>query len=109
MQNRENRKLLKSGMSVSLNSIPVVTVTESETPRAGGEDTPDIRGSQSHPCSPRYKRRAFTTTIAGTKYVIETQNQLFCLQIVTDVPYDVDVGYCAFPEKWPKMESICRQ
>lgn len=70
MQNRENRKLLKSGMSVSLNSIPVVTVTESETPRAGGEDTPDIRGSQSHPCSPRYKRRAFTTTIAGTKYVI---------------------------------------
>lgn len=76
MQNRENRKLLKSGMSVSLNSIPVVTVTESETPRAGGEDTPDIRGSQSHPCSPRYKRRAFTTTIAGTKYVIGRNNYI---------------------------------
>lgn len=42
-------------------------------------------------------------------FLLETQNQKFCLQIVTDVPYDVDVGYCAFPEKWPKMESICRQ
>jgi hypothetical protein len=68
MQKGENRKL-KPGMSVSLNNIPVVTVTESETLRPG-EEVPDIRGSQSHPCSPRYKRRAFTTTIAGTKYII---------------------------------------
>ena len=69
MQNRESRKFVKSGMSASLNSIPVVTVTESESPRSG-EETPDLRGSQSHPCSPRYKRRAFTTTIAGTRYTI---------------------------------------
>lgn len=41
-------------------------------------------------------------------FLLETQNQKFCLQIVTDVPYDVDVGYCAFPGN-EQFFSYCKQ
>ena len=57
------------GMSRSLNNLPKVLVTDF------GEKNHllsrfDESKSQSTPCSPRVKRRAFTTCIAGTRYVI---------------------------------------
>lgn len=60
--------------SRSLTHLPTVTVTDTDpfgSPLSPRRDTfLDTRETQSQPCSPRCRRRAFTTWVGGTQYII---------------------------------------
>lgn len=64
-------------LSQSLTNIPKVLVTESGNRRLL-LDHGDEGRSHSQPCSPIVKRRAFTTCIAGTRYLI---GKKMCVEI----------------------------
>ena len=57
------------GLSKSLTNLPKVTITDLAGTSHLRDDFQDTK-SRSQPCSPRPTRRAFTTCIAGTRYVI---------------------------------------
>ena len=57
------------GLSKSLTNLPKVTITDLAGTSHLRDDFLDAK-SRSQPCSPRPTRRAFTTCIAGTRYVI---------------------------------------
>lgn len=67
----ENINYLSSerGLSQSLTNLPKVTVTDLAGNSHLKDDFLEVK-SRSQPCSPRPARRAFTTCIAGTRYVI---------------------------------------
>ena len=56
-------------ISRSLNNLPKVTVTEFPGNNHLSDNLGELR-VRSQPCSPRLKRRAFTTCIGGTRYII---------------------------------------
>lgn len=65
---------LKSGtpdrkLSQSLSNLPKVMITDSGNKNLLLDNFEEFK-TRSQPCSPRVKRRAFTTCIAGTRYII---------------------------------------
>ena len=58
-------------MSRSLSNLPEVMVTDADQPQQLSAPSLDaLRETRSHPCSPVLIRRAFTTRIDGTQYII---------------------------------------
>ena len=57
------------GLSQSLTNLPKVTVTDLAGHSHLKDEFQETK-SRSQPCSPRPSRRAFTTCIAGTRYII---------------------------------------
>lgn len=67
-------------MSRSLTNLPQVMVTDADQP--AHLSTPyleNLRETRSHPCSPVLIRRAFTTRIDGTQYIIGKLNLVYKL------------------------------
>lgn len=63
--------VIERRMSRSLTDIPQVTVTNNEQlPHLVPPHLDDLRETRSQPCSPTRYRRAFTTRIDGTQYII---------------------------------------
>ena len=70
------------GLSQSLTNLPKVTVTDLAGHSHLKDEFQETK-SRSQPCSPRPSRRAFTTCIAGTRYII---GELFFLKLSQNSP-----------------------
>lgn len=73
-------------MSRSLTDLPEVKVTDTANMDIPSivfdKNLENVRETRSHPCSPQIKRKAFTTWVGGTQYIIGKVLLIFLLCIV---------------------------
>lgn len=64
----------EAGGSAPVLNIPHLTVTDTsgpdQTTTLTAHELEQLHGTRSTPCSPRRKRRAFTTWVGGTQFII---------------------------------------